>query len=67
MEISLSSIPASVKNGGRRAALCGVQSLCFLDLASFPAAARRSTSEIRRQLVAVHGKGKVDVNLNKRM
>ena len=43
-------IAASVKNGGRSTALQEFQSQCFLDHARSPAAARRITSAIGRQI-----------------
>ena len=42
----------SVRNGGRRTVLREVQSLCFLDRARLPAAARRRTSAIRRRILS---------------
>ena len=43
---------ASVKNGGRRTELLGVQSLCFLDCTRPPAAAQRRTSVIGSQILS---------------
>ena len=51
-EVSLSLIDASVKNGGRRTALRGVQYTCFLELTSFLSAAQRSTSAIGKQMLS---------------
>ena len=52
VEVSLSRISASVKNGGRRTMLRGAQSLCFLDLAGLPAATWKSTSVIGRWILS---------------
>ena len=53
MEVSPSSITASVKNVGRGAALRGVQSRCFFNLARSPAAEQRSTSVIGRRILSL--------------
>ena len=52
MKVSLSRISASVKNDGRRTALSGAQSLCFLDPTRSPSAARKITSAIGRRILS---------------
>ena len=45
-------VAASIRNDGRRTALCGVQSRCFFERARSPAAAQRRTSGIGRQILS---------------